>query len=355
MTSRPADALEHEDDDALSTMDESATFAANDPVGSFTIPRLNGLPSIKIVRRALRQAVDHRMGVVVTGALGFGKSEGAHAAKERFADDQQKASHDHATHRRQRVYYVNLRTVRSQRQLTLDLLHKATPGLMARGRTRRNSTIDYDELREQLYRVYRAQNVVALIIDDAQRLTTAGLQFARDLIATKEMDAHRTIAGRDGSEAPAVGVGVVLIGTTELTKRVIDTGETHGNGRWVFEHTVGSIPEHSISRIYEHIFPAFAAHVSDVGRTAWESFIAQHVSLGRNLPIRVVTTHAREYFARLYDHSRGSVSDRDVAAFDRAIFLESLRATLWEPERFETPDTTEAARRAPDDASSSLR
>lgn len=115
--------------------------------------------------------------------------------------------------------------MRSERQLTLDLIRKATPGRRVRDRAVGGGPTDYDELRERLNHIYRAQNVVALVIDDAQRLSNAGLQFACDLMATKEGDPHRTVKGKKGSEAPAVGVAVVLVGTTDLDKRVIDTGD----------------------------------------------------------------------------------------------------------------------------------
>lgn len=110
MTSTPDNTQPDDDELDLGFLDsDEAPFDANDPVGRFTIPRVAGTPGVKALRQALRQPRDHRLGVVVTGPMGFGKSEGAHAAVERFADEQHRSSVRNGAHRRERVVYVNLR------------------------------------------------------------------------------------------------------------------------------------------------------------------------------------------------------------------------------------------------------
>jgi type II secretory pathway predicted ATPase ExeA len=322
------------DDERATAEPEDAPGAADprlssDPVGRFTVPRLPGLPSIKILREALRQAVDHRQGVVVVAPMGYGKSEGAHAARARLAEIEHELARSSPTHRRRRVVYVNLRTAKTKRQLLIDLLQRARPGMKVSLYHRGDRKHD-DQLRDDLYAVYARQGVAALIVDDAQRLSDAGLELLRDLMAAREEDPHRTVTvdGVDGTAA--VGLGVVLIGTPGLAERVVQSGETHGRGRWAFEHTVPALPEAYVSRVYAAVFPGFAPHIAQVTRAAWERFIADHVVKGRVLPIRLLTTHAREYFARLYDHTQGQVCERSAAPFDRALFLETLRAVEWD-------------------------
>lgn len=321
----------HPDDESEGSTEAYAhPLEGEDPVARFTVPQLPGLPSIRVVLRAFRQARDHRSGVVVVAPMGYGKSEAVHAAFARHAEKQRQRSLANPKHRRTRVVYVNLRTSKTKKQLVLHLLQQATPGRALKSRLPGGAPMSDDQLREMLYNTYRAQNVVMLVIDDAQRLSPAGLEFARDLIATKESDPYRIVRGRTGDEIPAVGVGVLLIGTPELLPRLVATGETHGNGRWQFTHTVGALDPHQVARVYESIFPVFAAHVETIGRSEWDGFVATHVTLGRILPIRALTTHAREYFAAMYDKTRGRYAERESLPFDRVEFLRTLRASLWE-------------------------
>lgn len=328
---------------------DESPLASADPVARFSIPRLSGLSGIQVVRRALDQAKDHKSGVVVVAPLGFGKSEGAHAARARHADEQRELTKQNARHRRTRVRYINLQTARTERQLLISILQDAVPGQVVRERLPGGRRKDERDLRKEVYRVYRAQGVVTLIIDDAQRLTDAGLQVARDLIAEKEEDPHRSVAGRQGgAETPAVGIGVLLIGTPELEARLVKTGETHGAGRWSFVNQVDPLTDIQLPNIYQAIFPAFRDHISSIGRGAWNEFVLQHVALGRSLPIRTVTTHAREYFAVTYDRTRGAVSERERTPFDRVLFLETLRAVLWETSSArQSPRTEETLRESP--------
>lgn len=318
-------------EEELFTTDEPSPLSSNDPVERFTVPRLNGLSGIQVVGAALARCIDHRSGVVTTGPFGFGKSEGAHAACATHAEEQRGKARQSPRHRRTRVRYIHLETARTEQQFLFDLLQEASPGQAVRQRLVGGKRKDEGDLRRELYRVYRAQNVVAVVIDDAQRLTDAALKAARDLIAEKEKDPHRSVVGQTGNaETPAVGIGILLIGTPELESRLIKTGETHGNGRWSFVNQVEPLAEAQLPLIYEALFPAFRSHIDAVGREVWTNFIYRSVSIGRALPIRAVTTHAREYFARMYDRSRGAVSERATTPFDQAVFLDTLRAALWE-------------------------
>jgi AAA domain len=319
--------------DAMSQHDESLEVV--DPVAAFRIPRLRNVPGVIAARTALKQAVDHRGGVVLVGPMGVGKSEGVHTAKLEFRADEHEAYEARPeVYERRRVVYVHLLSAVKPRALLLALLRAAKPGLV-RERTHGSSKSD-DELRAELYATYRQQHTVLMIVDDAQRLSDAGLLLLRDLIAAQDNDKDAEDDGGEPHDAAAsaagiaaVGVGVLLVGTPELADRMVKTRETHGVGRWKFTHTVDAVPDEQVPLIYEAIFPAFAQHVAAVGRRAWEAFVSDQVAPGGTALMRVVTTHAREYFAVLYDRTKGAVDRRESTPFDRAVFVETLARVEW--------------------------
>lgn len=300
-----------------------------DVVGRFVIPRLPGLPSIGILQDALAQAVEHRHGVVVLGPMGTGKSEGAHAACEQWLEDERRLVMGSTLHQRRRVVYHHGLTARSKRELFADLLQRAMPGVKVSLYQRGQRKAD-DALREELYQVYRAQNVVALIVDDAQTLSDSALHGLRDLMATRETDPYRTVIVDDRAATPAVGVGVVLVGTPDLESRVLATGETHGHGRWQFRHEVPLLSAAHLGPIYRAVFPCIAEDPAATAPLSFDAFLAQHLARGRLLPVRLVCTHIREYVGRLGAAAPERVATARDVAFDRALFLDTFRKAEWE-------------------------
>ena len=132
--------------------------------------------------------------------------------------------------------------------------------------------------------------------------------------------------GHRSSGHAAAGLGVLLLGTDKISVTLAQSSEARQ--RWARVVRVDLTPAARVSAIYELWFPAFATHISAIGRREWDTFIQKRVARGRPVDLRHLDNHARFYFRRMARKFGGEFT-RETVPFNEQIFLLTLAEACW--------------------------
>lgn len=305
-------------------------------VEQFAIPALDSLgallPGLDLACHALREAADHRTGILLLGPKGAGKTTAIDRARRLLQEEEQTLlARMPETYRPRQFLYLHGLAAKTPRELLVALLKEVSPGLRERQHGSRKSD---DLLRAELVAGLLNKHYAVIILDEAEYLPEHGLDMLRKIMAdAATKDPRRLVTSAEGEAYRAAGVGIVLVGTPKLGDSVRQN--TDAGLRWSGCHVLPLLEPTGIGAVYRAIFPRFAEHVAQVGERPWEEFVTTHVARGRALPIGVLAMHARRYFTLISDASLGTpeeIRTREATPFVREVFLLSLSQTEWPQE-----------------------
>lgn len=275
------------------------------------LPVLDELDIQVTAIEALDRAASERKGFALIGKKGTGKT----MAMTRAIDDFERAERA----RQEDVAYQSRGVLRLQAPRTakyvevLDAVHRALTGdsLLVR---RRGARILPDKLRQDLVQQLVLTNTAVLVLDEAEHLSDEGLTVLRDLMS----EAEATHADRlRGDAYRAVGIGIVLVGTRELARR-LKHSEEHGR-RWIHAYHADLLPATTVAQVYGRFLPSCAERAATVGEKAWVAFIRQHIA-PVGIPVSRIENHVRHYVRRWTNHDERIRQLADVP-FDEAVFV----------------------------------
>ena len=287
-----------------------------------TFPVLDLIEAIGCVTQALRDAVQNRTGVLVTGPTGAGKSIALEQAYHEFGAAEIAKRRNDATHRVRSVVKLGPIAPETRSELIRELYRRefgALPGRVSR---------DGDSaLLDQVIEAWAERNVAAVCFDEAEAMSTKALGVCRDIISISASHAGKV----DANRFKAAGIGVVLLGTSNLSDRLRRTRD-YGE-RWTTHLEIGGLPDAVLPEVYRAYLPAFDTEAQARGAQAWTELIAGIAPLvhgsGRRLE-----NHVRAYISTYLDNTDRLISEVEEIGFDETIFqyaIESLADTA-EPE-----------------------
>jgi hypothetical protein len=271
---------------------------------------------------ALQDAIQRRTGIVLIGDKGAGKTEATRQACEAFDAAERVRQTLDASYRRRRLLRLPTLVTSRYREVLTELLKQAT-GTVTPQRVNGTQLSD-DTLLARLSTHLFERNVVALIIDHAEDCSAEALQVLRDVM-TNAADRDERRAHAEG--VIAAGVGMLLVGTSELQAQIVASGE-YGH-RWARSVEVEGVQPEEVSAIYTTWFPQFAAVIARHGTPWWEATIDAVVSQGQVVAMRSLSYHARRYFAYIVESTDGPMT-RERAPLDRDLFMHAAQEIVWQ-------------------------
>jgi thymidine kinase len=294
----------------------------------FTIPVLDGVAAMQQLtvktQQALSRALQLKTGVLIIGPKGAGKSSALdRAIRAHREGEQQLVAKMPGEYRERRVLRAHGLNSKTGRELLFSLLKEVSPGLRDRSLGMRKSD---DDLRAELVSALLNKNYSAVVFDEAEYLNDRAIDQLRKIMAdAAERDARRVVVENGREEYRAAGIGVLLVGTKavlEVVRRDADAGH-----RWSEVVELETLAPDVVCDCYTEIFPAFRAHVDDVGLAAWREFCANHVAVGRRLTVDKVVLHARRYYDTYLSSDLADALPsvaREHIPFNRVLFLYTL-------------------------------
>jgi hypothetical protein len=294
---------------------------------SLRLPTLPTVGGIARVKDALDTAITLRKGVPVIGDKGSGKSYALRRALRAFRRAEARRLERDYKYKLRRV--VAVRTIRSKSYRdAVAVITKAVTGAQLAEREYGRRTPD-DDLCSELITTCVKQRVVAVVIREAEFLSTAALSVLRDLVggaedeSQEENDDEQGDNGDQGDDGEiADGVGVVLVGAPQLANAL--TKSTENGRRWIAPVTIPRVTATAVPAIYTEWFPGIREHADRIGEGAWANLITQHVTHGRSITVGELATHAQLYFRRMVRKHKERRYRRETVPFDLGHFQFAL-------------------------------
>jgi|GEM_PF-5157205 len=266
-----------------------------------------------------------RRGAVLVGPKGCGKSLALGRAVALF--ERQEALHERRNDGYARRLLLRLPSLTARRYTdALEVLCRQVIRLAFHARIRGGRKQD-DDLRRELLLACRDQRVVALLIDEADRLSADGLALLRDLMA--EAEDHEAEATTPDGGRLATGLGILLVGTPSLRARVATTDEAAQ--RWSRMCEVDRLTVDQAAEALLTWFPAWRPAVERIGAKAFTTLLADHLADGTAVTWRTLENHARLYFRYLQRNAqtRERAYTRERAPYNEMLFLYAARQVRW--------------------------
>jgi len=302
------------------------------PIEDFAIPALDDLadllPAHTLAMNALRDALDHRTGVLLLGPKWSGKTAGLQRAMAELDAEEREIARQIAGYQRRQLLYVHGVRPRSPRDLLQAILRQLTPSLADRlARVRRNE----DAWRADVLANLRSRGITVLVFDEAESLDEVALDTLRSLMADAEAGDAQRVVQVGGHEAyRAAGLGIVLSASPALLPAITRSPD-HGL-RWSKRYLIPLIPAAQAWRVYAAIFPRLAARLTPDTSRAFATWIEHHIALGRPMPMGVIAMHARRYFTAMVEATYDQPTPlriREATPFDQATLLAVARHLEW--------------------------
>jgi hypothetical protein len=302
------------------------------PIEEFAIPALDLLhdllPAPALAMNALRDALDHRTGVLLLGPKWSGKTAGLQRAMAELDDEARALAAQLAGYQRRRFLYLHGVRPKHGRDLFQVILRQLAPAQADRlARTRRSE----DAWRADVLAMLRTRGITLLVLDEAEYLEDAALDALRSLMADAEAAEAQRVVQIGGQDAyRAAGLGVVLSGAPGLLTAMTRSPD-HGL-RWSKRYTVPLVPAAAVWRVYAAIFPRLGAQLTPATTTKFATWIEHHIALGRAMPLGVITMHARRYFTAMVEATcddGAPIRTREATPFNQATFLAVARDLEW--------------------------
>lgn len=292
------------------------TFGGLDPSGSFSenlrLPILRDLGAITLARQAFDTVAATRKGIVLQGIKGSGKSLAIREAASWFSQTEKKKRKADNAYRIRTV--AVLETIRDANYRETGVQVATALAGYYRDRVH-NRKKDANEVRADVVQILLTQRVALLSVDEGERCSDATLRFLRDLMAdTQAADSN---AYAEEGWAGAGGVGIVLVGTESIGKRVAKTNEA--GQRWTNIIQVPPLSLDDSVRVYAEWLPGLRDHAKSIGAKEWKNYIGSLICRGTPISFRIIENHVRGY-VHLYTRMHDGITEREQIAFDRPLF-----------------------------------
>jgi type II secretory pathway predicted ATPase ExeA len=290
---------------------------------SFRLPVLPFGPAAYVVD-ALDQAVTERKIIALVGDRGVGKTMAVDGAVRGFDEAEViRRSQDASLPSR---IVVRVRSPRSKRRLdTLDVIHYRVTGAHLETRERGRAIAEDILIETVAHQLMNAQ-CVTLVFDEAEQLSDAGLAVVRDIVAFAEARSDsRYVDSTPGDTSDArqymtAGIGVLLVGTTELKHRLTHWEEA---GRRLLRiREVPGLTSKQAATAYRAFLPCLEHAASEMGDAAWTAFVRARFAPTR-VPFAHVENHVRHYVRRVLNTAP------DIQRLDDIPFLEDVFVAMW--------------------------
>ena len=285
-----------------------------------------GVPVLDMFADCLGQVAAERRGVVLLAPQGAGKSIAIARDVSRFnAEEERRRAELDAQYQPRRIIVVGTLRIRAPRDLYRWLFKQAFGTDPVEYLYRRKKTDE--ELRADFIARCVEENVVAVVVDEAQTLEQPILDALRDLMAVAEPNAAERIeTTADGvSSLRPQGVGVLLVGTLAVQARLHEIPEI--GRRWIRSEIVGLTEAADAPGMLAKLLPAFAQGAAEMGEEAWATFIAQAVTRGHTVPISTLADLTRGFIRRVCD-DQPDVQDIKDLHWNQDIFQQAAYELL---------------------------
>jgi type II secretory pathway predicted ATPase ExeA len=286
---------------------------------SLRLPALPGLSVTARVRDAFDTAAVTRRGVAIIGPKGAGKSSAITQVLREFLDREHTKWQSDRKYVRQGILRVRGLRAKTYRDGVIAMF-KALTGAAVNTRARGRSKTD-DELLDEFVFTLMQHHAAVIIVDEAEYISAAMFEILRDIMS-EAADRDPRVRDADADGYAAVGVGILLSGTSVVSARLAKHGELRE--RWARTVEVNYVPASEVPDVFVFWFPAFAAHVGAAGKQVWEAFIRAKVTRGQPMSLRLLDTHARFYFRRVTRRTNAQY-DREHIPFIEQHFLLALQ------------------------------
>jgi type II secretory pathway predicted ATPase ExeA len=282
------------------------------------LPILPNAEADDLIAQAIHTAMTQGRIVAVTGAKGSGKSIAVQGTIARF-DAGESAREELSAEYIPRMV-VRVGTIRTDDPRTvLSLIYRATVGqdLMLTGAKGLRRPPEF--LMRVVVDTLRSCNVAALVIDEAELLSSTALAVLRDVLTIAESSPEGRIEMRgDAGVYRPSPFGVVLVGTEVLQHRLLATEEW---GQRIL--TCMEIPPlewAGVAAAYEGSLPAIAKHATE-STEAWHQLLGECWATPPSW--REIENHVRTYLRLVSYHHTGTPATS--VAFSPEIFGLAVR------------------------------
>ncbi|MBY0491348.1 MAG: hypothetical protein K2R93_16005 [Gemmatimonadaceae bacterium] len=275
-------------------------------------PIIPAVDAKTLMRKMLELAISSRAAIAVVAQ----KSAGKTFSLERVIDEwdaeqlqQQLATPGHVP---QRIVLVGRLKAHSERDCLIAILtalRGAPPHMRMRGGRKTDA-----QLLSEIVSTCLEQNVVALLVEEGEYITDAGMTVIRDVITEAALADRR----KGGTEAGGMerGVGVLAVGAPSF-RRIVDQHAERGH-RWPLIEEIGLVPPALAPDIYLTWFPRWKEHVDVLTMPRWRLYIDTVVTGGQPLPVGRLIRHAQLYLEAV--RGMGPRVPRTEAPFSAQLF-----------------------------------
>jgi hypothetical protein len=319
---RPLDAIADDGSPHLSL--RFFDTAPDDLAEHLALPLVDGLTLDGRMRDALDHAVTTRRGAVVIGAKGCGKSVALARAVAWLEHQEYQREQRNDAYVRRSVHYVPSFAARRYHE-GLTVLCRQMLGISFHPNVRGGRKQE-DDLRTELLLACRDQNIVALVIDEAERVSPECLRLLRDLMAEAEWHgAHGAVVA--GAKR-AVGLGVLLVGTPVLRAPIMATDEAAQ--RWSLLVDVDRLLVHEATDILLAWFPAWPRRDAPGSTDTVSRLVERWLVEAGGVPWRTLENVARLYF-RYVQRNRHTAAQytRETALWNAPLFVYVAQQVRW--------------------------
>lgn len=301
-----------------------AALTADEFLEGLTLPLISALPSLDWAVDVLDDAIKTRSIVGLIGRPGLGKSVSMEKAAREFREREATLP----LRERRQVFLAHApRGPRAKPAHLLDVVYEQVVGERLQTHER-GRTVAPHVLEGLVAAELRNANTAAVIIDHAEHLNDETFEA---VVGLWQAVAQATSQLR-GDELVAVGVGIVLVGTPVLGRRMqqhYEAGERLPRVRYV-----SHLPAVDIAALYRRLLPCFDAQARAHGDHAWIDFIERTVAL-RPISVRAATSHTRSYVRACVNE------DPSINTVVRVPFDEDLFRQTWQDRLMDRDDPDE--------------
>ena len=275
-------------------------------------PIIQNADSKTMLRKMLDLAISSRAAIAVIAHKSAGKTFSLERVVDEWDSEQLRLRIEDPTHVSERIVLVGRLKALNERDClvtVLTALRGSAPFLRIRG-GRKTDT----QLLKEIVATCIEQNVVALLVEEGEFTSAAGMTVIRDIIAEATLADRR----KGGIQAGGTerGVGVLAVGAPSF-KRIVDEDNERGH-RWPLIEEIGLVHPDLVPGIYLTWFPRFQEHVDNISMANWEAYIHTVITAGQPLPVGLLIRHAQLYLEAA--RGLGPRLHRTEVPFEAAIF-----------------------------------
>jgi hypothetical protein len=284
----------------------------NDALHDEGFPIIPEVDSKILVRKMLDLAISSRAAIAVIAHKSAGKTFSLQRVLDDWDSEQLQQRLQRPDHDPQRVVLVGRLNAQSERDClvaVLTALRGTPPQMRVRGGRKTDA-----QLLSEIVSTCMEQNVVALLVEEGEYISDAGMTVIRDVI-TEAAQADKRKGGTHAAGTER-GVGVLALGSPPF-RRIVDQNVERGH-RWPLVEEIGLVPPALTPAIYLTWFPRWQEHVESLTMSRWRLYIESVITSGQPLPVGRLIRHAQLYLEAV--RGLGPRVHRTQAPFSAAIF-----------------------------------